>query len=204
LPPAEVIRQAAWAATALLAAWHLRRQLAGLIKRGNRMPGFNAATVVEALDWKFDSCDGKHDGDCWRGPSSGDRPSQCTVFVPGAHCVVSEPNDDQITEYMTALKKLTADIRARVPTVGEDSDPVDLMTAIDDLEPEIIKEMTSRMADICSDLCSGSPSTEQMMMLPPRRRTMFYGWLQQEVLSPEAVPGGGNAQVRTLRSAAAG
>jgi hypothetical protein len=42
------------------------------------------------------------------------------------------------------------------------------------------------------------------MALPMRIRTIFYRWLQEEVMSPEAVSGGGNAQVTTLRSAAAG
>jgi hypothetical protein len=33
---------------------------------------------------------------------------------------------------------------------------------------------------------------------------MFLAWLQREVMSPEAVPGGGKAQVKNLRSVAAG
>jgi len=145
-----------------------------------RVPGFNAATVVEPLDWTFEP------------------------YVPGAKGVIKEPGDKQITAYLKGLKQLTADVQAKVPTVEADADPVDLMTAIDDLDPEIVAEMTEKMAAICADLCSGDPSKETILALPPRRRIMFYGWLQAEVMNPEAAPGAGNAQVTTLRSAVAG
>jgi hypothetical protein len=144
------------------------------------VPAFNAATVVEALDWTFEP------------------------FVPGARGQIQEPTDDQIDAYLKSLKDLTASVRDKVPDVPDGADPVDLMAAIDDLDATVVRELTEKMAEICAALCSGAPSQEQILALPPRRRTMFYGWLQQEVMSPEAAPAAGNAQVRNLRSAAGG
>jgi len=145
------------------------------------MAGFNAATVVEALDWTFEP------------------------FVPGAKGVIAEPNDDQITAYLTGMKALMAEVGDEVPALPDgSSDPADLIAALDDLDPASMQKLNGKMAVLYAELCSGNPSREAILGLPPRRRTMFYGWLQQEVMSPEAAPGGGSAQVTTLRSAAAG
>ena len=143
------------------------------------MTGFNAATVVEALDWTFEP------------------------FVR-ASGVIQEPNDDQINAYLTDVKAIGAEIKEKVPDAPDGNSPTDLMDALEDLDLDSVAELTGRMAGIMAALCSGEPSREQILALPPRRRTMFYGWLQQEVMSPQAAAGGGNAQVRTLRSAAAG
>jgi hypothetical protein len=143
------------------------------------MAAFNAASVVEALDWTFEP------------------------FVH-ASGVIKEPNDDQIAQYLADLKAIGTEIKDKVPDAPDASDPVGLMAALDDLDLESVSALTGRMAGIYAALCSGEPSREQILALPPRRRTMFYGWLQAEVMSPEAAPGGGNAQVTTLRSARAG
>ena len=144
------------------------------------MPRFDAATVVEALEWTFEP------------------------FVKKAHGVIKEPTDDQITRYLNDMKKMVEEVRVKVPHATDSTDPVDLMGALDDLDPESVQVLTEKMAGIYAQLCSGDPSREQILALPPRRRTMFYGWLQQEVMSPEAAPAAGNAQVKTLRSAAGG
>jgi hypothetical protein len=141
--------------------------------------GFNAATVVEALDWTFEP------------------------FVKASGCI-QEPTDDQIAAYLRDVKALGEEIKEKVPDAPDSTDPVDLMAALDDLDLDAVAEMTGKMAGIIAALCSGEPSRETILALPPRRRTMFYGWLQSEVMSPEAAPGGGNAQVTTLRSARAG
>jgi hypothetical protein len=65
-------------------------------------------------------------------------------------------------------------------------------------------KMMADTAGLFAQLCSGSPSQEQMLALPLRVRVHFYGYVQREVVNPEAGPGGGIAQVTNLRSAAAG
>jgi hypothetical protein len=144
------------------------------------MAKFDAGSVVEPLEWTFEP------------------------FVPGAKGVVKEPNDAQITQYLRDIKAIAAEIKAKVPDAPDGNDPADLMSSLDDLDPEGIRELTGKMAGIVAALCSDDPSAETILALPPRRRTMFFGWLQQEVMSPEAAPGGGNAQVTTLRPAHAG
>jgi len=150
------------------------------------MAVFNAAEIVEPLDFKFEA------------------------FVPGCNGTIKEPDDSQIARFWADWRKLTVDARRHAEATGKafsdadgaDGDPGEAITALDDTDTAV--ELHKRNAEIHSALCSGSPSAEEILGLPMRVRTRFYSWLEQEVMNPEAVAGGGNAQVRTLRSAAAG
>lgn len=163
------------AALLLRAAWLAYHEW----KEAKRVAKFDAATVVEPLDWTFEP------------------------FV-AARGVIREPNDEQIAQYLKDIKAIGEEVRAKIPDAPDGNNPVDLMTALEDLDLDSVAELTGKMAGIIAALCSGEPSRETILALPPRRRTMFYGWLQSEVMSPEAAPGAGKPQVRTLRSAAAG
>lgn len=130
------------------------------------MPKFDAATVVDPLDFTF-------------------KPHV------NAEGTIREPSDDQIQKFLDAYKELTRELRGQIP---EDIDPTDIMAmmdAMDNLPPDILVESSTKMAEICSKLCSGFPSVEQILALPPRIRNPFYAWLQGEVLNPEAATGGG-------------
>lgn len=144
------------------------------------MPGFNAATVVEPLDWSFEP------------------------FVKGAKGTIKEPNDDQIAQFLTDVKTFTAKFKDMVPEDIDGDDPAQLIAALNDLDPQIVKTVNGEAADVFAALCSGTPSAAVILEVPPRIRNMFFVWLQQEVMSPEAVPGGGSAQVVTLQPSAAG
>lgn len=148
------------------------------------MAKFTAAGVVEALDWDF-------------------RP-----YVNAAG-TSAEPTDDQIAAFFAELRKITAEARRQIDATGKAvddlvaaDDPNAAIAALDDVET--VTSLHKRLAETYAALCSGSPSQEEVLGLPMRVRTLYYQWLQKEVTSPEAVPGGGNAQVTTLRSAAAG
>jgi hypothetical protein len=170
------------------------------------LAGFDAASVVEPLDYAFDSCKGNHEGSCWRGSETEPRPAKCTVFVPGCHGVVAEPDDRQIARYMAGLKKLAKDYEGRLPdsVVTGDPDAAKLTEAAAELDPEVVVELHGDVATLFAALCSNEPSREDILKVPPRIRAFFYQWLAGEVMSPEAASGGGNAQVKTLRSVAAG
>ena len=144
------------------------------------MPGFNAATVVEPLDYTFEP------------------------FVKGATGTVKEPNDDQIAQFLTDVKAFTAKFRDMVPEDVDQDDPAQVIAALNDLDPQVVKTANGEAAEIFAALCSGAPSKAVLLKVPPRIRNIFYAWLQQEVMSPEAVPGGGSAQAPTLQPAAAG
>ena len=144
------------------------------------MPAFDSGSVVEALDWSF------------------------KAHVKGASGTVREPNDRQIADYLANMKKFVASAKGKIPDDVNADDPAELIAAMEELNPDVTVQLHEELAGIYAALCSGEPSKELLLKLPPRIRTVFYGWLQQEVMSPEVVSGGGNAQVQTLRSAAAG
>jgi len=170
------------------------------------LAGFNAGTVVEALDYAFDSCKGEHEGSCWRGSEAEPKPAKCTVFVPGCHGVVAEPTDRQIASYQAGIGKLAKDYQGKLPggMLTGDTTAATLTEAAMDLDPEVVIDLHGDVATLFAGLCSDEPSREDILKLPPRIRAFFYQWLQAEVMSPEAAPGGGRAQVKNLRSVAAG
>lgn len=143
------------------------------------MPGFDAGTIVEALEYTFEP------------------------YV-SAKGTVKEPSDKQIAEFMNGIKEVITKVQKDLPDNIDPTDVAQIMAAMDDFSPEIMVTLADDMAEVFSALCSGRPTKIQMLALPPRRRTLFYNWLQQEVLSPEAVPGGGTGAVTTLPRAVAG
>jgi hypothetical protein len=148
------------------------------------MAGFNAESVVEPLDYDFR-----------------------TKASPDAiHGVVKEPTDKQIAAYLSGIKKLVKEFRGQLPDemIAGSTDVAAMLSAVEDLDEDLTVKFNEEMAGIVAGLCSGEPSKEDILGLPPRVRTMFFNWLQQEVMAPEAAPGGGNSQVKTLRSVAAG
>lgn len=148
------------------------------------MPGFNAATVVEPLDYDF---------------RTNDNPG-------GKVGVIREPGDEQIAAYLAGVKQLLKDFRGQLPDdlISGTADMGAIMAATEELDEELTVKFQRSLAGIVAALCSDDPSEEDIMLVPPRIRAVFFNWIQREVMSPEAVPGGGNAQVRTLRPAAAG
>lgn len=136
------------------------------------MPGFAAENVVEPLDWDF------------------------APYV-SARGTIPEPTDKQIAEFLTGMKALVKEIQADIPDM-EATDPAVIFQAMEDLDPAKTIEAVGKMCTVYAALCSGTPSAEQIQALPMRVRTIFFSWLQAEVMSPEAVSPGGNGQVRSL------
>lgn len=153
------------------------------------MPAFDAGSVVEPLTWNFASL-----------KDPGGKP-----YVDKSG-VVREPTDRQLADYLAGIKKLLKDFRGKLPDdlMSGTASPAELTSAVDDLDPETVTEFHAALAGVVAELCSGSPSTEDLLKLPIRIRSVFYTWLQQEVMAPEAAPGGGKAQVTRLPSRAAG
>ena len=143
------------------------------------MAGFKAESVVEALDYDFNPY----------------------VKVSGT---IPEPTDRQIADFFGDMKTLFKEIEADLPT-GIDLDSMSsVMEAMDDLDTEVTIKITGKMCVLYAKLCSGTPTEQQIRELPPRIRQIFFNWLQQEVMAPEAVTGAGQTQVTPLRSARAG
>jgi hypothetical protein len=143
------------------------------------LPGFKAEGVVEPLDYDF-------------------RP-----YVK-AHGVIPEPTDAQIAAFLRGVKEIFKKAQADLPTDVDTDDPVAVLKAIDDLDPGAQIEALTKMAEVYAELCSGTPSAREIADLPMRVRTIFFTWLRDEVMSPEAATGGGPQPVTQLRSARAG
>lgn len=147
------------------------------------MAGFDAASVVEPLDYTL-------------------RPH---VDKAGT---IREPNDRQIADYLAGYQQMIRDYRDRLPDElvagGGNPDVGAVLDAATELDTELVIKLNADVAALVAGLCSNDPSKDDILGLPPRIRSMFCAWVQKEVMSPEAVPGGGNAQVKTLRSVAAG
>lgn len=145
------------------------------------MAGFDANAVVEPLDYTL-------------------RPH---VDKAGT---IREPNDRQIADYLAGYQQMIRDYRGQLPDelVAGSPDIGAVLDATTELDTEIVLKLNAEVAALVAGLCSNDPSKDDILGLPPRIRGMFCAWVQKEVMSPEAAPGAGKAQVRTLRSAAAG
>jgi len=147
------------------------------------MAGFDANAVVEPLDYTL-------------------RPHVDTAGT------IREPNDRQIADYLAGYQQMIRDYRGQLPdelVAGAGNPNIGaVLDATTELDPEIVLKLNAEVAGLVAGLCSGDPGKDDILGLPPRVRAMFLAWLQREVMSPEAVPGGGKAQVKNLRSVAAG
>jgi hypothetical protein len=146
------------------------------------MPKFDAGDVVEDLAWDF---------------------TRAGVKAKG---IVPEPSDAAIGQFLDDLKTLYSDAKASGLDLDlpADATPDEMMTAIASVTGEAFVAFMAKLAELFATLCSGQPSTEQLLALPMRVRVKFYGWLQSEVVNPEAGTGAGTAELRALPSAAAG
>lgn len=148
------------------------------------MPKFEAANVVEPLTYDF-------------------RP-----YVD-ASGTIDEPSDKMVGVFMSEIQGITSGGLGRVGISQEDiaeagDDPSKIMDAVAGLKPDEMVKVFADMAAAYAKLCDGKPSKAQLLKLPLRVRVLFFGWLQREVMSPEAAPPAGIAAVTPLPRAAGG
>lgn len=146
------------------------------------MPTFDAGAVVEALDWDF---------------------SKAGVKAKGT---VPEPSDEAIGKFLDDLKKLYTDAKSMGLNVElpDNATPDQMMDALASVTGDAYVKLMAAVAGIFAELCSDKPSKDNLLALPMRVRVKFYGWVQTEVVNPEAGPGAGTVALRSLPSAAAG
>jgi hypothetical protein len=148
------------------------------------MPSFNAASVVEPLDYDL------------------------TAYVPGRKGVLKEPSDDQLTAFERAFYKETQRLRKLLGPLPDGDDPDEYLVALEKRENAAVSAEVNRtwkiQAAFYAGLCSGEPSEADIMALPRRVRVHFFRWLREELVNPEAEAGAGTAEVISLPSAAAG
>jgi hypothetical protein len=144
------------------------------------MPLFDAGVVVESLEYDFTKAGVKAKG------------------------TIPEPTDEQIGQFLGGLRELARKASEVGDLEVDDTDPAAMLGLLNSLDPVKFVEVLSSTSEVYAKLCSDRPTAEQISALPLRVRYKFFGWLQSEVVSPEAGPGAGNAQVVTLPRTAAG
>ena len=145
------------------------------------MPSFNAETFgVEGLDWDFHG------------------------FGVKAKGIIPEPSDHAIGQFLDDLKSLYTDAKGLDLDLPDNPSAEQMMDALSQVTGEKFEQFLAKMAEIFARLCSDKPTKEQLLALPMRVRAKFYGWLQSEVVRPEAESGAGNVVAMPPRSAAAG
>lgn len=167
---------------ALAAAWAVAWLVVGIveeIRKGDWMPSFKADSAVEALDYDF-------------------------MPYANSRGVIKEPSDRQIAQFLDDCKRISKEAQDSVPADADTSTPAGMLAALDMLNPEQVVAVLAKMADAYESLCSGTPTAADMLSLPMRVRQLFFVWLQQEVMSPEAGPGAGIAAANNRKRAAAG
>lgn len=146
------------------------------------MPAFDAGAVIEALDWDFTAAGVKAKG------------------------TVPEPSDQMIGDFLDGIKKLYSGAKegGLIPDLGTDPSPERMMEAVAKVTGAAYVTFMDALAGLFAALCSDHPGKTQLLALPLRVRVKFYAWMQNEVVNPEASPGAGIAELRSLPSAAAG
>ena len=118
---------------------------------------------------------------------------------------VPEPTDKMISDFLKGLQEMAKEFQGKAGLdLDENASPADLMAKLNELEISSITDLLAGLTKLVAALCGGKPTEAQLMELPPRHRMKFFEWIQGEVISPEAGPAAGIAQVVNLPRAAGG
>jgi hypothetical protein len=134
------------------------------------MSGFKAAEAVAALDYDF----GEY------GPSG----------------TVPEPSREQLDAFWDGRRKILEDAGIDLSML-ESLDPLDpesrveLTKAFASIPEEKRKAMAPAQIENVAKLCAGSPSEEELKLLPGRYQDAFFGWLMGMLSNPTS-PNGTN------------
>jgi hypothetical protein len=120
---------------------------------------FNAATVVEKMDWDF------------------------TAFG-GEKGTIPEPSQDAVEAYQKEVTEAVKDIQG-LPGAQSDFTMEELNALMSSMGEVDFHKIASDVKDAIAKLCQNQPSREQLDLLPYRIFQAFQQWLQAE-LSPES------------------
>lgn len=107
-----------------------------------------------------------------------------TKYVPDAKGTIPEPSNDAITAFRRRIAELLP------VAVGEDGKPgVDLSALVEKYgeSEDAAKGLEADLYKSVADLCSNTPTVEQIRALPFRGQRAFIGWIIGKFVStPEA------------------
>jgi hypothetical protein len=121
------------------------------------MPGFDAGTIVEPMDYNF------------------------TKFG-GRKAVIPEPDEDQVKLMYSEMDGLLKSIASEFVKLPDNPSAQDLVESLNQLTmSESYAPMLQGMTEIYSRLCSNSPSVDELLLLPPRIRALFFQWVAKQM-----------------------
>lgn len=143
------------------------------------MPGFDAGSIVEPLDYNFTKFGGK------RG-------------------VIPEPDDKRIAKLYADQESLTKEIVGEHVKLPVNPGPQDIAEALmQSTMSETYLPMLDGMTHVYAEFCQSSPSEDELRMLPPRIRTLFFQWIIKNI-RPELDAADSKTVLRPLRIAPGG
>src|ERR1039457_7483291 len=163
------------------------------LRKGPAMAKFQAAGIVEELAFDF----------------TGLRDVKGLEDVEG---VITEPTSKQVRAFNLAATDEIRRLSAELAKAGEEADDelpglAGVAAGLETLSMRsaaLSEEAVDRKSGVLSVLWSRHPTAAHLEKLPYRIMSAFAAWVTKEVMDPEAVTGGGGAQVVNLRSSAAG
>jgi hypothetical protein len=97
--------------------------------------------------------------------------------------IVPEPSSMQIQAFRQALASMMTDLPVES---GPQGATVELVKKISDYLSADTSELTEKILHAAADVCSNSPSFDDLQALPYRAQQAFLGWLTGVFLVPEA------------------
>lgn len=102
-------------------------------------------------------------------------------YVEGAKGTIPEPSTNQIEELIEFLRQILP-----VQTDEDGKATLNLSALMERFGDKDRDEVEAIVNTGIANVCSGTPSAEQIAALPWRPKQRFYGWLLGTLLSPEA------------------
>jgi hypothetical protein len=111
-----------------------------------------------------------------------------TRYAKGAKGVIPEPTTEKLRAFQKGLKAVIRESLKNTKEPPANETQLESMKRIigaDDTD-ELAVMVEARTFELISDLCSGTPSVEQLQKIPYRVQQAFVGWLTGIFLNPES------------------
>lgn len=123
------------------------------------MAKFNAGSAIEAVEYDFEP------------------------YQPGVKGVIPEPTQGQVELFFNRvadIRKLAFKVERDIKKAAESDDEADLDAVLDNLPQDKIDEAKNEIALWAAELCSNTPTEEQIRGLPYRPFAAFVKFLAEE------------------------
>jgi hypothetical protein len=140
------------------------------------MAGFDAGSSTDSLDYDFSTSKTADEKD--------------REVLKDARGTVPEPSQRQVDAYRKGLLEVFKDpaLKSVAKAAANGVDPENMsgqeivaLLGDDDVPIENLMKAMDAQSEQLIKICAGTPSKKQIMALPPRERTAFFGWLAGEL-----------------------